>query len=77
MTKILRSYRVFWALWMAACLLPVRIAHNEKIMGKLTEIGLFFGGKITPQGIVAALIVLAIIVAGITWKILRKQRVTA
>lgn len=68
---------LFWALWMAACLLPVRIAHNEKIMGKLTELGLFFGGKITPQGIAAALIVLAILVAGITWKILRRQRVTA
>lgn len=25
---------VFWALWMAACLLPVRIAHNEKNYGK-------------------------------------------
>lgn len=58
-------------------LLSIMSAQNPASEGKLTEIGLFFGGKITPQGIVAALIVLAIIVAGITWKILRKQRVTA
>lgn len=35
------------------------------------------GGKFTPQGIVALVIALTIVVAAITWNILRKQRVTA
>ena len=56
---------------MIICLVPMNIAKNEKLSGELAKLGLFLGGKFTPQGIVA------LVIAVITWNILRKQRVTA
>ena len=53
------------------------IEKNEKLSGELAKLGLFLGGKLTPQGMVVLVIVLTIVVAAITWNILRKQRVTA
>ena len=63
--------------WMIICLVPMNIAKNEKLSGELAKLGLFLGGKFTPQGIVALVIALTIVIAVITWNILRKQRVTA
>ena len=68
---------ILWAVWMIICLVPMNIAKNEKLSGELAKLGLFLGGKFTPQGIVALVIALTIVVAAITWNILRKQRVTA
>ena len=68
---------ILWAVWMIICLVPMNIAKNEKLSGELAKLGLFLGGKFTPQGIVALVIALTIAVAAITWNILRKQRVTA
>ena len=53
------------------------IEKNEKLSGELAKLGLFLGGTLTPQGMVVLVIVLTIVVAAITWNILRKQRVTA
>lgn len=68
---------ILWAVWMIICLVPMNIAKNEKLSGELAKLGLFLGGKFTPQGIVALVIALTIVIAVITWNILRKQRVTA
>ena len=68
---------ILWAVWMIICLVPMNIAKNEKLSGELAKLGLFLGGKFTPQGIVALMIALTIVIAVITWNILRKQRVTA
>lgn len=72
-----KAFWVLWAIWMIVCLAPMNIAKNEKLSGELAKLGLFLGGKFTPQGIVALVIALTIVVAAITWNILRKQRVTA
>ena len=53
------------------------IEKNEKLSNALAKLGLFLGGTLTPQGMVVLVIVLTIVVAAITWNILRKQRVTA
>ena len=71
------GYVILWAVWMIICLVPMNIAKNEKLSGELAKLGLFLGGKFTPQGIVALVIALTIVIAVITWNILRKQRVTA
>lgn len=68
---------ILWAVWMIICLVPMNIAKNEKLSGELAKLGLFLGGTLTPQGMVVLVIVLTIVVAAITWNILRKQRVTA
>ena len=39
------------------------IAKNEKLSGELAKLGLFLGGKFTPQGIVALVIALTIVIA--------------
>ena len=72
-----KAFWVLWAIWMIVCLAPMNIEKNEKLSGELAKLGLFLGGKLTPQGMVVLVIVLTIVVAAITWNILRKQRVTA
>ena len=73
----IKAYGVLWALWMLITLVPMNIEKNEKLSGELAKLGLFLGGTLTPQGMVVLVIVLTIVVAAITWNILRKQRVTA
>ncbi|MFW5554080.1 MAG: hypothetical protein ACOCN3_03855 [Roseburia inulinivorans] len=68
---------ILWALWMLVWLMPMIIEKNEKLSSELAKLGLFLGGTLTPQGMVVLVIVLTIVVAAITWNILRKQRVTA
>ena len=68
---------VLWAVWMLAALLPINISKNEKLSAELAKIGLMIGGKITPAGIVAAVSLVCLILIVITWKILKRQRVTA
>ena len=68
---------ILWAVWMIICLVPMNIEKNEKLSGELAKLGLFLGGKLTPQGIVTLVTALTIVLAAITWNILRKQRVTA
>ena len=72
-----KAFWVLWAIWMIVCLAPMNIEKNEKLSGELAKLGLFLGGTLTPQGMVVLVIVLTIVVAAITWNILRKQRVTA
>ena len=72
-----KAFWVLWAIWMIVCLVPMNIEKNEKLSGELAKLGLFLGGTLTPQGMVVLVIVLTIVVAAITWNILRKQRVTA
>ena len=67
----------FLGIWVIFFLVPMNIEKNEKLSGELAKLGLFLGGTLTPQGMVVLVIVLTIVVAAITWNILRKQRVTA
>ena len=57
--------------------MTLRAPAKEDERMKAQKLGLFLGGTLTPQGMVALVIVLTIVVAAITWNILRKQRVTA
>ena len=73
----MKAFWVLWAVWMIGCLVPINIEKNEKLSGTLARLGILLGGKITSQGIAALVIAVTIIMVMITWKILRKQRVTA
>lgn len=73
----MKAFWVLWALWMLICLVPMNIGKNEKLSGVLESLGVILGEKITSQGIAALVIIVTIIIVMITWKILRKQRVTA
>ena len=73
----MKAFWVLWALWMLVCLVPMNIEKNEKLSRTLARLGILLGGNITSQGIAALIIILSIIMVMITWKILRKQRVTA
>ena len=57
--------------------MTLRAPAKEDERMKAQKLGLFLGGTLTPQGMVVLVIVLTIVVAAITWNILRKQRVTA
>ena len=73
----MKFFWVLWAIWMLAALLPLNISKNEKLSGELAKIGFMIGGKITPAGIVTAVSLVCLILIAITWKILKRQRVTA
>ena len=73
----MKIFWVLWAIWMLAALLPLNISKNEKLSAELAKIGFMIGGKITPAGIVTAVSLVCLILIAITWKILKRQRVTA
>ncbi len=73
----MKFFWVLWAVWMLAALLPLNISKNEKLSTELAKIGLMVEGKITPAGIVTAVSLVVLILIVITWKILKRQRVTA
>ena len=73
----MKAFWVLWAFWMIGCLVPINIEKNERLSGTLARLGIFLGGNITSQGIAVLIIIISIIMVMITWKILRKQRVTA
>lgn len=72
----LKAFWALWAVWMLAAVLLPRLLDQGILSEWWNRLGLTFGGHITATGVWTAIGAVAVCLAGISWGILRKQRVT-
>lgn len=71
----MKAFWVLWAAWMLAAVLLPRLLDNGMLSAWWNRLGLVFGGHMTAAGVWTAVLAVAVVLAGISWGILRKQKV--
>lgn len=71
----MKAFWVLWAVWMLSAVLLPRLLGNGRLSVWWNRLGLVLGGHMTAAGIWTAVSAVTAILAGISWEILRKQKV--
>lgn len=71
----MKAFWVLWAVWMISAVLFPRLLDNGRLSVLWNRLGLALGGHMTAAGIWTAVLAVTAILAGISWGILRKQKV--
>lgn len=71
----MKAFWVLWAVWMISAVLLPRLLDNGRLSVLWNRLGLALGGHLTAAGIWTAVLAVTAILAGISWGILRKQKV--
>ena len=72
----MKVFWLLWAFWMGFSAIIARISENDLFVEKLSRIGFTAGGMITVRAVIAFGTVACILLAAVSWKMLRKQKVT-
>lgn len=72
----LKMFWGLWGFWIFISIVPVNLSRNKNIAEKLAELGSIFAKTITAVQLTVFGAVLVVFMAGVSWKLLSRQKVS-